>query len=148
MIKGENKEDSHCGRALGLEISPKEPNILYICDCYHGIIALNLKTKEARTIVNTSLNYPGIPPMKFINDLVILDNGSIMFTDTSGKFTRKEVLLEVFEGKPNGKLLHYNPVDKSLSIVIPALYFANGITKDPNEEFLLIAETTKARILK
>lgn len=121
---------------------------MYICDCYHGIIAFDMQTGIVKSIVNTSLSYPGVPPMKLVNDLAILDNGSIFFTDSSSKFRRKELLFDVIEGRPNGKLLHYNPVDGTLSVAISELHFANGITLGPNEEYLLITETTKARILK
>jgi hypothetical protein len=48
----------------------------------------------------------------------------------------------------SGKILHYNPIEGSLSVVLPQVFFANGITLGQNEEYLLIAETSKARILK
>ena len=148
FYKGAISEESRCGRALGLEINPKEPYLLYIADCYHGISTLDLKTGERVTLVNSSSLPPNIPPMKFVNDMVVLDNGSIFFTDSSSKFSRDMLLMEVYEGRPNGKLVHYNPIDRSLSVVLPKLHFANGLSQSPNDEFLLIAETTRARILR
>ena len=47
-----------------------------------------------------------------------------------------------------GSWSHYNPVDRSLSVVIPKLHFANGLSQSPNDEFLVIVETTRARILR
>ena len=77
-----------------------------------------------------------------------MNNGSIFFTDSSSKFSRDMLIMEVYEGRPNGKLVHYNPVDRSLSVVIPKLHFANGLSQSPNDEFLVIVETTRARILR
>ena len=148
FYKGALSEESRCGRALGLEINPKKPYLLYIADCYHGISTLDLKTGERVTLVNSSALPPDIPQIKFFNDLVVLNNGSIFFTDSSSKFSRDMILMEVYEGRPNGKLVHYNPVDRSLSVVIPKLHFANGLSQSPNDEFLVIVETTRARILK
>ena len=148
FYKGTLSEESRCGRALGLEINPKEPYLLYIADCYHGISMLDLKTGERVTLVNSSALPPDIPPMKFVNDIAVLNNGSIFFTDSSSKFSRDMLLMDVYEGRPNGKLVHYNPVDRSLSVVIPKLHFANGLSQSPNDEFLVIVETTRARILR
>ena len=148
FYKGTLSEESRCGRALGLEINPKEPYLLYIADCYHGISTLDLKTGERVTLVNSSSLPPDIPPMKFVNDIAVLNNGSIFFTDSSSKFSRDMLLMDVYEGRPNGKLVHYNPVDRSLSVVIPKLHFANGLSQSPNDEFLVIVETTRARILR
>ena len=148
FYKGTLSEESRCGRALGLEINPKEPFLLYIADCYHGISTLDLKTGERVTLVNSSSLPPDIPPMKFVNDIAVLNNGSIFFTDSSSKFSRDMLLMDVYEGRPNGKLVHYNPVDRSLSVVIPKLHFANGLSQSPNDEFLVIVETTRARILR
>ena len=144
FLKGTQSEEFRCGRALGLEINPKEPFLLYIADCYHGISTLDLKTGERVTLVNSS----ALPPIKYINDIAVLNNGSIFFTDSSSKFSRDMLIMEVYEGRPNGKLVHYNPVDRSLSVVIPKLHFANGLSQSPNDEFLVIVETTRARILR
>ena len=84
----------------------------------------------------------------FINDLVILKNGSIYFTDSSSKFSRKDVMLEVYEGRPTGKLIHYNPIEDTLNVVLSELTFANGLYLSTNEDFLLISETTACRIVK
>lgn len=135
-----------CGRPLGLEIDPNNDNILYIAESYHGIYQYNMETEDLKLIVNSS-SYSGIN-MMFINDLVVLKNGSIFFTDSSSKFSRTEVMKEVFESKPTGKLLHYNPIDDSLTLIKSGLNFANGIHASTNGEFLLISETTTCRITK
>ena len=145
---GKTSLEHYCGRALGLETDPNNSFILYIVDSYHGIFKFNLKTEEMKTIVNSSILPAGFPPLKFINDMVILKNGSIFFTDSSSKFARDQVFLEIYEGRANGKLVHYNPIDDSLSVVLSDLYFPNGVSQNINEDFLILAETSKCQILK
>ena len=140
--------ESHCGRVLGLEISQSDPYLLYICDCYHGIQTLHLKTGHREILVNTTASYPGVPPIRFSNDMVVLKNGSVFFTDSSYKFSRNELLMEMYEGRANGKLLHYNPTDGSVSVAIRELYFANGVSTSRDESFLIISETSRSRIIK
>lgn len=147
LLTGEELMEHICGRPLGLEIDPNNDQILYIAESYHGIYRYNMDTKELKLLVNVSTHSDKIN-MMFINDLVVLKNGSIFFTDSSSKFSRSEVIKEVFESKPTGKLLHYNPVDDTLMLLKSGLTFANGIHVNTNEEFLLISETTPCRIMK
>ena len=80
--------------------------------------------------------------------MVVLQNGSIFFTNLSYKFSHNELLMEMYEGRANGKLLHYNPVDNRLSVVTEGLYFPNGVSASRDEGFLIIAKTSRGRILK
>ncbi len=89
-----------------------------------------------------------IPKIMFVNDLVVLKNGSIFFTDSSSLYNRNEVMKEVYAGRSTGKLLHYNPIDKSLSLVLSGMTFANGVYVNENEDYLLISETTICKIIK
>ena len=138
-----------CSRPLGLAIaSSTAPYDLHIADCYHGILVYNLMTKELTTLLNTTIPREGIPPMKLVNSIALLSNGSIFFTDSSSKFRRDDALLDMLEGTGNGKLMHYDPSTESLSVVLSDLAFANGVCLSPSEEFLLIAETTRSRIVR
>ena len=143
------EDETRCGRPLGLAIaSSTAPYDLHIADCYHGILVYNLMTKELTTLLNTTIPREGIPPMKLINSIALLSNGSIFFTDSSSKFGRADVLLDILEGAGNGKLMHYDPSTDSLSVVVSDMAFPNGICVSPSEDFLLVVETTRARIMK
>ena len=106
------------------------------------------RQERDKLLVNTTSTHHNVPPIKFANDMVVLQNGSIFFTDSSYKFPRNELLMEMYEGRANGKLLHYNPVEDRLSVVIEGLYFPNGVSASRDEGFLIIAETSRGRILK
>ena len=143
--------ESHCGRPLGMAIPSTAPHQLYIADCYHGIMVYNLRTGQLKTLVNTTIPWDNVPPMKLVNSIALLSNGSIFFTDSSNKFSRSNVLLDIIEGAGNGKLMHYQPSSDgggSLTVALSNLAFPNGVCLSPSEDFLLIAETTKCRILR
>ena len=138
-----------CGYISGISADPSNLSVLYIADAYHGILKLDLKSGgKMVTIVDSSLPIADVPPMRYISDLTVLSNGSIFFTDASSKFGLNESLYEVFEGEGNGKLLHYNPADKSVRMVASGLHFPNGLCASHDESFLLVADTTRARILR
>lgn len=72
----------------------------------------------------------------------------IYFTDASTKFKMATLINEQLEGRPNGRILVYNPVDKSTKVLLKNLYFPNGIAISKDEEFLIFSETTTARLSK
>ena len=145
---GPGSQEPLCHRPLGLEIDPSDPNLLYIAESCRGIYQYNLQTKEMKLLVNSSsISSEFLKPV-FINDLVVMRNGSIFFTDTSSRFSRHNSLKEFYDGRPTGKLFHYNPKEDSINIVLSGLSFANGIHLSDKEEFLLLSETSACRITK
>ena len=86
------------------------------------------------------------PAINFGNDLLVLPNGSVFFTDSTTKFSRHDSIFDIFEGRPNGQLLHYNPVEGVCHLVVAEMYFPNGICLSSDGQALLIAETSRARI--
>ena len=137
-----------CGRPLGMYFHPQDKNTLYVADAYKGLLSIDLETRRVHTLVDARHPGKGISPMMLVDDLVVLSNGSIFFTDMSKKFSVDDVDAEVAEGRPNGRLFHYNPSDGSLHTVLGDLHAANGVCIGPNEEFLLVAETTRARLIR
>lgn len=142
------KAQGNCGRPLGLYFHPQDKSKLYVADAKKGILSIDLDTRRVQTLVNAHHPGNGIPPLVFVDDLVVLSNGSIFFTDLSKKFGLEEVEAEVMEARPNGRLLHYSPSNGSLYTVLEGLHGANGVCVGPNEEFLLVAEMTRARVTR
>jgi sugar lactone lactonase YvrE len=52
------------------------------------------------------------------------------------------------EMKPIGGLFSYNPETKAIKTLIEGTYFGNGVVVSKNQEYLLMVETTKYRVLK
>ncbi len=89
-------------------------------------------------------------PFLIPNGLDIASDGNIYFSNTSHesaydvKYGRKLIM----ELKPNGGLYQYNPETKKVTTLIDGTYFGNGVVLSKNEDFLLMTETTKYRIIK
>lgn len=146
--KGLTSMEDKCGRPLGLHFHPSDDDLLYIADSYKGLLLGNVKSGQVKTLVDAHHPGEGILPMRLTNDVTVLSNGSVFFTDSSSKFDRSNNRMEFLEGTGSGRLLHYNPSNGVVQIALKGLYFANGITTTPNEEHLLISETTRARIIR
>jgi sugar lactone lactonase YvrE len=84
------------------------------------------------------------------NGLDIASDGKIYFTNSSEisayniKYGRKLIL----EMIPRGGLYCYDTQTKALKTLVSGTYFGNGVVISKNEDYLLMVETTKYRILK
>ena len=147
-ITGTEDAEEQCGRVLGLQFHHDNTHELYALDGSNGLVKINVDTKEIHTLFQTRRLDGSVPFTKFVNDLAVLPNGSIFFTDSSKKFSRRENRMEVLECRANGQLLHYNPTDSSVHVAGDGIHFANGICPSTNGDSLLICETTMARIMR
>ncbi|PPR90065.1 hypothetical protein GOBAR_AA30614 [Gossypium barbadense] len=120
-----------CGRAL---------------DAYFGLLMVGPKGGVAQVLANSS---EGIP-FRFTNGLDIDNNtGVVYFTDSSIIFQRRYAdLLSRSSTDRTGRLLRYDPRAKRASVMYKGLMFPNGVALSQNRSFLLVAETTRKRILK
>lgn len=167
-----------CGRPLGLRyLRINGVEHLYILDAYHGLFLLDLSMNKARhlvkpgdTIIQPSAsvfasNDPAasLPP-QFFNDLDLGPDSTVIFTDSSYKFTRSENRQEVLDGAPRGRLFSFTPARISnnhtadLRVLLCGLHFPNGVqfmkkynstsNKFESTEELLVAELARFRVLK
>jgi sugar lactone lactonase YvrE len=89
-------------------------------------------------------------PFLIPNGLDIASDGLIYFTNTSHesaydiKYGRKLIM----ELNPNGGLYQYDPTTKQVTTLIDGTYFGNGVVLSKNEDFILMTETTKYRIVR
>jgi sugar lactone lactonase YvrE len=114
---------------------------LIVADASLGLISVD----RAGTITTLSREVDG-NPINFADDLAIASDGTVYFTDASTRFTNKESFADVFEHRPNGRLLAYQPTTGETRLVLDGLYFPNGIAFGPNAAYLLFNETSMYRI--
>ena len=149
IVLGTPAAEHYCGRILGLHRHPTTSGVLYAADSSFGLIKINTHLKQVETLVPRGrVDEEGTPFVNFCNDLAVLANGSIFFTDSSKKFPRTDVVLEAYEGRANGQLLHYDPTTKITHVVLSELYFPNGVSLNRDSTALLIVECSRARILR
>ncbi|KAJ8248482.1 hypothetical protein GJAV_G00242490 [Gymnothorax javanicus] len=141
---GSKDDEPTCGRPLGIRVGPN--GTLFVADAYLGLFEVNPVTGEVVNLVSTKQMVGG-RRLSFVNDLDVTQDGrKIYFTDSSSRWQRRDFLYLVMEGTADGRVLEYDTVTKEVSVLMDDLRFANGIQLFPDEESVLVAETTMARI--
>ena len=129
------------GRPLGMKFDENEN--LIVCDADKGLLSIN--PQGVVTVLATSAN--GIP-FKFTDALDIASDGIIYFTDASAKYGASEHLYDLLESKPHGRFLSYDPSTGQVKQLLKDLYFANGVALSQQEDFVLVNETYRYRIVR
>ncbi|XP_055495916.1 adipocyte plasma membrane-associated protein [Leucoraja erinacea] len=141
---GTREDEPTCGRPLGLRVGPN--GTLFVADAYYGLFEVNPVTGEVKMLVSAQEVIQG-KRMAFVNDLSITQNGrKIYFTDSSSKWQRRDHKYLVIEGTADGRLMEYDTVTKQVEVLMDDLRFANGVQLSPAEDYVLVSETTLARI--
>ncbi|KAL5711700.1 hypothetical protein ACHQM5_013956 [Ranunculus cassubicifolius] len=126
---------------LGITLS-STPGHFLVCDAAHGL----LKVSKEETIVLAS-EVDGKKIM-FADDAIEASDGTVYFSDPSTKYGFHDWFLDMLEARPHGRLLKYDPLTKKATVLFDDLGFANGVALSKDEDFLLVCETWKYRILK
>lgn len=129
------------GRPLGLSVLP-DGNIV-VADAVVGLLQVSADgavDELARLADGIRLN--------FADDLTVDSTGKIYFTDASWKFGIDRPVEEALEHAANGRMLRYDPDSGNAYTLLADLYFANGIALGPNEDYVLINETTAYRVTR
>ncbi|XP_075605623.1 adipocyte plasma membrane-associated protein isoform X2 [Balearica regulorum gibbericeps] len=143
-IGGTREDEPTCGRPLGIRVGPN--NTLFVADAYYGLYEVNPGTGETKMLVSTKTLIEG-QKLSFVNDLTVTQDGrKIYFTDSSSKWQRRDYLFLIMEGTDDGRLLEYDTVTKEVKVLMVGLRFPNGVQLSPAEDFVLVQETTMARI--
>ena len=89
-------------------------------------------------------------PFLIPNGLDIASDGKIYFSNTSevSPYTIKYGRKVILEMKPLGGLYCYDPRTKKVNTLIDRTYFGNGTVLSKDEDYILLVETTKYRVLK
>nr|XP_020650399.1 adipocyte plasma membrane-associated protein [Pogona vitticeps] len=138
------EDEPACGRPLGIRVGPN--STLFVADAYYGLFEINPVSGEVKLLVSSKTPIEG-KKMLFVNDLTLTRDGrKIYFTDSSSKWHRKDYSLLIMEASDEGRLLEYDTVTKEVKVLMGGLRFPNGVQLSPSEDFVLVAETTMARI--
>lgn len=137
-------DEPTCGRPLGIRAGPN--GTLFVADAYKGLFEVDPRKRAVKLLLSSETPIEG-KKMSFVNDLTITRDGrKIYFTDSSSKWQRRDYLFLVMEGTDDGRLLEYDTETKEVKVLLDQLRFPNGVQLSPEEDFVLVAETTMARI--
>ncbi|KAK7891836.1 hypothetical protein WMY93_023799 [Mugilogobius chulae] len=135
-----------CGRPHGIRLN--RDGQLIVADSYFGLFSVNPQSGEKTLLLSNSQGANAVP-FAFLNGLEISSKtGIIYFTDSSSRWGRRHVKLEVIELNSLGRLLSFDPQTGQVSVLLDSLYMPNGIALSPEEDFLLFAETSIGRIMR
>ncbi|CAM3806015.1 SMP-30/gluconolactonase/LRE family protein [Parendozoicomonas haliclonae] len=136
------------GRPLGMDFDSL--GNLVIADAFRGL--LSVAPDKTLTVLTDTVNNT---PILYADDVDIAPNGKMYFSDASTRFGAKDYggtyeasLMDMMEHSRSGRVLVYNPADKTTSVVMEGLSFANGVAMDPQGRFFLVNETGEYRVHK
>ncbi|KAK9107140.1 hypothetical protein Syun_023151 [Stephania yunnanensis] len=133
-----------CGRPLGLQFN-KQTCDLYIADAYYGLLKVTRNGGVATRLASSADNLP----FKFTNAVDIDPcTDSVYFTDSSIFFPRWAFALAVISGDKSGRLMKYDPRSQRVTVLLSGLRVANGVALSRNNNFILVAETAKNRVMR
>jgi sugar lactone lactonase YvrE len=130
------------GRPLGVEIDPRDGSLV-VCDAYRGL--LRVTDDGAVTVLATAA--AGVP-MRLCDNASVARDGVVYFSDSSVRYPLSAWRRDLLEHRPNGRVLAYDPASRRVEVVADGLYFPNGVALNPDESWLLVAETVKHRLLR
>ncbi|XP_016380207.1 adipocyte plasma membrane-associated protein [Sinocyclocheilus rhinocerous] len=141
---GSGEHEHTCGRPLGIRVGPN--GTLLVADAYLGLFEVNPVTGEVKSLVSTGKMIGG-RRLGFVNDLDVTQDGKkVYFTDSSSRWQRRDFTHLIMEATADGRVLEYDSESKEVTVMMENLRFPNGIQLFPDEESVLVAETTMARI--
>lgn len=130
------------GRPLGLGFDGK--GLLWIADADQGLLSLDPETRE---LVTHSQEEGGVR-FAFTDDLDIGHDGTVYFSDASSKFGVVDYKLDLLEHGLHGRLLAYDPAQRTTTLLLGDLQFANGVAVSADQRFLLVVETGNYRVIR
>ncbi|PAV65736.1 hypothetical protein WR25_19693 [Diploscapter pachys] len=136
-----------CGRPLALRFA--ETGELFVLDAYNGLYMLNFAAEKVSHLLLGGAeitNDETAAPIRYLNDFDFLPDGRIVISEASNKFDDRDHLYELFEHRPNGRLLAFDPKKEELKVLLNDLYFPNGIQVIKGKVYF--SELGMARIIK
>lgn len=135
------------GRPLGLKAGPD--GALYVADSFRGIMRWT-GPGSLETVVGDINGSPVI----YANQLDVAQDGTIYFSNSSNRFdpetmggTKPTSVLTIWEQSDTGYVARRTP-DGVTEKIAEGFVYTNGVALSPDEDFLLIAETGRARVHK
>jgi YD repeat-containing protein len=136
------------GRVLGFDFDAA--GNLIAADANLGL--LSISPDKQITLLTDRVNGD---PIRYADAVAVAKSGKIYLSDASARFSPKDwggtfeaSLLDILEQSSTGRVLEYDPADKTTRVVARGLSFANGVALSQDEKTLFVNETGKYRVWK
>jgi len=136
------------GRPLGLALD-REGRIV-ACVAGMGLVRVTMDGKVELLTDQTERSLFSVQDdttIRMADDLDIAPDGTIYFTDATKRYDIENWGLDLLEGRPNGRLLSYDPATRKTRTVCDNLLFPNGVCLTHDGRHLLVASTWDCSIL-
>lgn len=136
------------GRPLGLALD-REGRIV-ACVAGMGLVRVTMDGKVELLTDQTERSLFSVQDdttIRMADDLDIAPDGTIYFTDATKRYDMESWGLDLLEGRPNGRLLSYDPATRRTRTVCDNLVFPNGVCLTHDGRYLLVASTWDCSIM-
>jgi ribose transport system permease protein len=137
------------GRPYGMQFD-KDENLI-VCVGGMGVYGVKPSGEVFKVADETSRSWTKLNDdsrIRMADDLDIAPDGKIYFSDCTTRYEASNYPLEVVEGRPNGRVLCYDPATGATSKLIKSFYFPNGVCIAHDGWSVLIASTTDCRVYR
>jgi ribose transport system permease protein len=136
------------GRPLGLALDAE--NRIVACVAGMGLVRVTLDGVVELLSDQTSRSLFSVQDdttIRMADDLDIAPDGVIYFSDATKRYDIENWGLDMLEGRPNGRLLSYDPRTRRTRTVADNLIFPNGVCLTHDGRHLLVNSTWTCSIL-
>jgi sugar lactone lactonase YvrE len=139
LADGSHREVANTGgRPLGMEFD--SAGRLIVADAMKGLVAID--PQQQVSVLADSVDGTKIA---FADDVDVAGDGTIWFSDAT-TYDFQHTMYAFLEGRPNGRLLSYDPATGKTAVRMDGLLFANGVAVGPDDSYVLVNDTATGRI--
>ncbi|KAH7693383.1 Protein F57C2.5, partial [Aphelenchoides avenae] len=135
----------YCGRPLGLRKLRDE--VFVVADANLGVYTVDFARGSTELILAADSIIDG-RPAKFIDDLDIVDNDTLIVSDASTRYGFENSLKPLLEHAGDGRVLQVKVSSGKATTMLDGLNFPNGIQIHADRQSVLIDETGGARVIR
>jgi len=135
------------GRPLGMAFDAE--GRIVVCIAGMGLYRVNEPGKVERltSLTRRSWGIEDDRTIRMADDLDIAADGRIFFTDATKRYEMETWVIDLIEGRPNGRLLCFDPRTGRTTTVCDGIHFANGVCVSHDQRLLLVASSGLCCIL-
>src|SRR3984893_5188687 len=137
------------GRPLGMQFDQDENLIVAVAGMgVYGVRPDGALFKVTDETNRTWYKLNDDSRLRMADDLDIAPDDKIYFSDCTTRYEMTTNSLDIMEGRPNGRLVVYDPATKKTWTVINHFYFPNGICVSHDGKSVLIASTSLCQVFR
>jgi ribose transport system permease protein len=137
------------GRPLGMQFDKDENLIVAVAGMgVYGITPNQDVFKVTDETNRTWYKLNDDSRLRMADDLDIAPDGKIYFSDCTTRYEMTTNTLDLIEGRPNGRLVVYDPASRKTQTLISHFHFPNGICVSHDGRSVLVASTTLCKVYR